>query len=259
MPDVDLTYALGLSPKKAIEYFKSKGFAFSWDWQQIWQEAHTKAFTVAKVMRMDILQDIRDMLQKSLDEGLTFRQFQKELQPKLEAKGWWGKKIVGDAEGGQQVQLGSPYRLKNIYRTNLQTSFMAGRYKFDMENAIDRPYWMYIGILDDRIRLGHRKLHGLVFHYTDPFWKYFYPPNDWGCRCRVRALTKEQVKKMGKKISSGAGFIRMQNVSINKAGAKKPVAVYQGVAAGAGWSYNPGQSKWFPDLNKYDDDIKVLF
>jgi uncharacterized protein with gpF-like domain len=47
--DIDLAYAIGLKPEKAIEYFKAKGFAFSWDWQKIWQEAHARAFTVAKV------------------------------------------------------------------------------------------------------------------------------------------------------------------------------------------------------------------
>ena len=173
----DLKYAFGLPPEKAVDYFKSKGYAFSWDWQDTWQEAHAKAFTVAKVMRMDVLQDIRDALQKSLDEGTTFSQFKKELTPKLQANGWWGKKLVGDEEGAKQVQLGSPYRLNTIYRTNMQTAYMAGREQAQADNVQARPFWQYVAVLDARTRPSHRLLNGKVFRSDDPFWNTMYPPN----------------------------------------------------------------------------------
>ena len=35
--------------------------------------------------------DIREMVQKALEEGITFHEFQKELRPKLKSKGWWGE------------------------------------------------------------------------------------------------------------------------------------------------------------------------
>ncbi len=70
MPKIDpsiLLNAFNLPPEEAIAFFKSKGYAFSWDWQDLWEEAQSKAFTVAKVAKMDILQDIREMTQKALD------------------------------------------------------------------------------------------------------------------------------------------------------------------------------------------------
>ena len=54
---VDLSYAFKLEPADAIAYFRQKGYAFSWRWQDVWQEAHAKAFTVAKAMKIDILHD----------------------------------------------------------------------------------------------------------------------------------------------------------------------------------------------------------
>ncbi|MEJ5227209.1 phage minor head protein [Thermodesulfovibrio sp.] len=263
---IDLWYAIGLPPKKAIEYFKSKGYTFSWDWWELWQEAHTKAFTVAKVMRMDILQDIREMVQKALDEGITFQEFKKELEPKLRAKGWWGRKLIIDETGAQEVQLGSPWRLKTIYHVNMQTSYMAGRYTAQMENVDNRPYWQYVAVMDSRTRPAHRALHGKVFRYDDPFWNSFYPPNGWNCRCRVRALSARDIERKELVVDSSKGKLSIKDALVSKrTGELQPVAVYHDPLTGekispdVGWSYNPGKRDWKPDLNKYDDDIRRLF
>ena len=261
----DLSYAFGLPPEKAIEYFKSKGYTFSWNWQDTWQEAHAKAFTVAKAMRLDVLQDIRGEVQKALDEGITFQQFKKELTPKLQAKGWWGKKLVGDEQGGQEVQLGSPRRLQTIYQTNLQTAYMAGRYKEMAENVEDRPYWQYVAVLDSKTRPAHRALNGKVFRYDDPFWHSFYPPNGWNCRCRVRALSVADVKDRGVEISKGDDYLREEEVLISKTtGEKTNVMVYTDPKTGrdiypdAGWSYNPGEAAWQPNWSKYPKEMKGI-
>ncbi len=178
MPDVDLLYAIGLPPEKAIEYFKSKGFAFSWDWRDLWQQAQARSFTVAKAMRMDVLQTIRDEVQLSLDEGLTFRDFQKDLEPRLKALGWWGKSEIVDADGVvSSVQLGSPYRLKTIYRTNMQTSMMSGRYREMIDGMDIAPYGQYVAVMDSKTRPAHAALNGLVFRLDDPFWATHWPPN----------------------------------------------------------------------------------
>ena len=248
MGKIDLKYLISLQPEKAIEYLKSKGYKFSWDWEEVWQEAHKKSFTVAKVMRKDILDDIREMVQKSLDEGLTFQQFKKELEPKLKNKGWWGKVWVGDGDSAEVVQLGSPWRLKTIYRTNIQTSYMAGRYKEQIDNVENRPNWEYVAVMDRRTRPSHAQLNGLIFPYDDPFWDAFYPPNGWGCRCRVRALSDENIQERNLGVDSSKGHLseEMRLVS-SKTGEMKPVTVYTDPLTGhkispdVGWSYNPGK------------------
>ena len=59
MPKPDLSYALGLTPVEAVQYFRSKGIAVTENWHDLWQEAHARAFTVAGVAKLDLLQDIR--------------------------------------------------------------------------------------------------------------------------------------------------------------------------------------------------------
>lgn len=263
----DLLYAIGLPPEKAIEYFKSKGYTFTWDWWDMWQEAHAKAFTVAKVMRMDILQDIRDALQKALDEGTPFQQFKKDLTPTLQAKGWWGRQMIMDESGmAKEVQLGSPYRLQTIYQTNLQTSYMVGRYAEMMDNIDDRPYWQYVAIMDSHTRPAHAALNGKVFRYDDPFWDSFYPPNGWRCRCRVRALSATNLKDRGLSVESSKGKLSIEDRLVSKTtGELREVTVYRDpltgikVAPDVGWSYNPGKAAWKPDLGKYDQGIAKLF
>jgi uncharacterized protein with gpF-like domain len=114
-----------LPPEKVQEYFKQKGYQVTWNWLDMWQKAHNHSFTVAKAMKEDILTDIRLMVDRAIDEGLTFQQFRKELEPRLQAKGWWGKQVIN----GEEVQLGSPYRLKTIYRTNINVGYSVGRYQ----------------------------------------------------------------------------------------------------------------------------------
>lgn len=104
-------------------------------------------------MREDILKDIRSSIDKALSEGKTFHEFQKELKPILQKKGWWGEQFVVDSSGvAEKVQLGSMYRLKTIYRVNMQTAYQIGRYNTQLENIDNRPYWEYVAVMDASTR-----------------------------------------------------------------------------------------------------------
>ncbi len=260
MAGIDLNYAFRLPPEQAVAYFRGKVDApISWDWQDLWQEAHAKAFTVAKALRVDVLQDIRDAVDRALAEGQTLAEFRRDLEPRLKAKGWWGKVMVGDGAGGaQQVQLGSPWRLKTIYRTNIQTAYMAGRWQALMANIDDRPYLQYVAVLDSRTRPTHRALHGKVFRYDDPFWRYLYPPNGWGCRCRVRALSQADIDARGLRVEQSGKRLSMEEALVSKqTGELREVAAYRfndpvtgkplTMRPDVGWSYNPGMA-WQANL-----------
>ncbi|AVG15377.1 phage head morphogenesis protein [Chromobacterium vaccinii] len=271
MANVDLAYCMKLPPEKAIQYLKNKGYAITWDWEELWQDAQAQAFTVAKVTRLDILQDIRDAVEKALAEGKTVAWFKKELTPVLKAKGWWGKREVLDEETGEvrEVQLGSPRRLETIYRTNLQTAYMAGRWQTQMENVADRPYWMYVAIRDSKTRPSHRALHGKVFRYDDPFWQFYYTPNGWGCRCRTVALSADDLEARGIQVESSAGRLgtALRTVS-ERTGEQREVATFRtidpatrreiSISPDVGWSYNPGAAAWTPDLSRYTGDLAKL-
>lgn len=260
MPEIDLGYAIGLPPEKAIAYFEQKGYAITWGWRDLWQQAQAKAFTVAGITKLDVLQDIRGAVATALKEGKTLRDFERSLTPLLERKGWWGRHAQTDTGTGEMHGKGlTPRRLKTIFQTNLQTAYMAGRHQAMMENVADRPWWQYVAVMDNRTRPGHRVLNGRVFRYDDPFYQSFYPPNGFNCRCRVRALDGADLKARGIDTSNSLGRLD----SIQRPVSREPNAPQVEVARfeyapkkyitpDPGWSYNPARAAYQPELDRYD-------
>jgi SPP1 gp7 family putative phage head morphogenesis protein len=261
MATPDLTYAFGLKPEEAIKYFQAKGYAITWDWKELWQDAHARAFTVAKVMRMDVLQDMHDGIQDALDNGITFQEFKKNLEPQLKAKGWWGE-VVNEATG--EVATVGPWRLRTIFDQNVQTAYNVGRYRSQMANVAARPYWQYVAVMDARTRPAHAALNGMTFRADDPFWESYYPPNGWRCRCRVRALDDGNIAERGITVEDSAGRLGSKEVPLSAhTDETATVATFKAggvtVSPDAGWSYNPGKVEYQPDLRKYSTEIKALF
>ncbi|MFD1245117.1 phage head morphogenesis protein [Paralysiella testudinis] len=190
----DIKAVFGMQPEAAVAYLQQKGVTVSWDWQDMLDDAHATAHTVAKTAGMDVADDIYRAINKALANGQTLAQFQAELTPVLQSKGWWGKKEVANPDTGeaQTVQLGSPHRLKTIYLTNTQSAYMAGRYVEMMDSLDTHPYWEYVAVNDNRTRDTHRLMHGRVYEATDPIWNTMYPPLDYRCRCRVKPLSESR-------------------------------------------------------------------
>jgi len=245
---VNLAFTFGLKPAEAIRYFEGKLNRLTWDWRDSSEADHAMAFTVAKVTSMDVLTTIRDELRRSLEEGIPFREFQKNLTPTLQKLGWWGRLESLDGDGVVlKEQLGSPRRLETIYRANMQSAFMAGRYKAFNDNVEDRPFWMYVAIRDSRTRPGHLALDGAVFRHDDPIWDNIWPPNDWNCRCRVRALTARQVENRGLTVLDSEKYTKHW-VSTDRDGNEfeRTTIKLPGMPefnTGAGWNGNPAMMR----------------
>ena len=201
----ELNALFELPPQDAIDYLKNKGFKIGWDWHETLDDAHSRAFTVAKVARIDILQDIRKSLITALESGQGFEKWKDNITPVLQDKGWWGRKTVINPEGKEQdVQLGSPRRLRTIYDTNMQSAFSAGRYKAMLAGSDTRPYWEWRHVTISNPRKQHLALNGQLFRFDDPFWSVAYPPSEWGCKCRVIARSNREVAD--KEILSSEGY-----------------------------------------------------
>lgn len=243
---------LNLEPKDAIAFFAGKSDQPSFDYTEVWREANVHAFTVAKATTADVLRTIRAEVEKAIGPGQTFEEFKRTLRPRLQDLGWWGKAEVLESDTGEirQAQLGSVRRLRTIYQTNVQTAYMAGRYKRLLANAAERPYWRYVAIMDGRTRPAHAALNGRVWRYDDPIWQVIFPPNGWGCRCRVTALTEAEFQALKIPLESGADAITTTQVPIGRDGQlvdvkgvryKDPLGREKVFRPDPGWDYNPGE------------------
>lgn len=261
MPEpVSLSFAMGLPPKDAVAYFASKGYRVTFDWKEMDQAARAQAFTIAKMAQADMLRDVQTCLAQCLTEGKTEDWFRKRMEPYLKARGWWGKKPMIDPRTGEErrVQLGSPARLRLISRQNMQTAFMAGRYKGQLENADARPWWQYVAVLDGKTRPSHKVLSGRTFRFDDPFWASHYPPNGFNCRCRVRTLSDFRLDKEQLTPESGVGNMVTEQVAVPDRATgqvqRRPVTGYRVPQTGytvftdVGFSANPGAAAFGTDM-----------
>jgi SPP1 gp7 family putative phage head morphogenesis protein len=278
LTNADVRAVLGMAPQDVVGYFERKGFVLSWQWQDVVDERHAHVFTVAKVTKLDVLQSIYDALLHAVNDGQTFAQFKAELTPILQSKGWWGKAIDPDtgeiipAHSGTTApapaQLGSASRLWTIYQTNMQSAFMAGRYKAMMGATDTHPYWRYTAIRDRRTRATHAALDGRVYRFDDPFWSYYYPPWAWLCRCRVSPVSTDMFEREKMDLrSSLAEPIKVDEVSVGGDPARVAkqatfTTVIDGkkvaVKTAPGFAFNPGREAWQPETNRWRGPVADL-
>jgi SPP1 gp7 family putative phage head morphogenesis protein len=236
-----------LKPRDAIKALENRGRRLheSFAWQDVWQDVHAQAFTVAKSTGFDILNDIYTAVQKALNDGQTPQQFAKELTPVLQAKGWWGRKEVIDPETGRTVmaQLGSPRRLQTIFDVNMRVSYAAGHWAAFERTKEARPYLRYVAILDEDTRPQHRARHNLCLPVDHPYWDTWAPPCGWNCRCTLQSLSERDVKQLqaeGEPLLFEPPAEQLVTYLNRRTGVESQVP--DGIDPG--WAYNPGKAGW---------------
>ena len=84
------SFDFSLQPKDSIDYLKNKGYKLTFDYDEMLHDAHNKAFTVAKVTRLDLLNDIHGSIVQAMQKGETFENWKKNITPTLKERGWIG-------------------------------------------------------------------------------------------------------------------------------------------------------------------------
>lgn len=93
---------------------------------------------------------------------------------------------------------------------------------------------------DNRVREEHAALNGTTLPATDPFWRSYYPPNGWMCRCNVVEVRKEKFPESDSK------------EAIRKGDAATDKRDRFGNNKGAIFRFNPGaQERIFPEKHPY--------
>lgn len=168
-----------------IDFFREKLNLPTDRWDNIWQDAHDRAFIVAGAQKADLLNDLRAAVDKA-NQGGSIGEFRKAFAAAVRNSGWSGWT-------GEGTTAGVAWRTRIIYQTNIATSYAAGRWQQlnDPELLTVRPYWRYIhndSVITPRPQHKAWGDAGLTLRHDHPFWKTHFPPNGWGCMCSVQAV-----------------------------------------------------------------------
>jgi hypothetical protein len=158
-------------------------------WDQYAGDGHDRAFMVAGATKADLLADLAGAVDRAIAEGTTLEDFRRDFRSIVERRGWHGWTGEGTARG-------EAWRTRVIYRTNIATSYAAGRRAQLIEAGF--PFWVYRhgGSADPRPH--HLAWDGLVLEADHPFWATHSPPNGWGCSCRVfGARSRAAARRLG--------------------------------------------------------------
>jgi hypothetical protein len=156
-------------------------------------------------MTLDVLDAMNGSIDRVLAEGRTFEQWKKDLVPELQRLGWWGRARMRDPKFDveREVQLGSPRRLKTIFHMNTRTAYAAQLWETIQKGKRLFPYLKYVDMDDDKVRPLHAFWgRTIVLRVDDEWWLYYYPPNDWNCRCSVRQLSERDLARLKLEVTS---------------------------------------------------------
>jgi SPP1 gp7 family putative phage head morphogenesis protein len=178
--DMDKLFTL-VESKEAIEYIKKKIPVAQKEWNLLSDEAKNAAFYIQNTSKLVVINGVKEALLRALEEGIPFSQI---------------KKDVADIFKKANVKGYNEGYLKTVFYTNVYSAYNAGRYKQLMSD--ENTEWLkYVTAGDDFVRAEHAKLHGFIAKKDDPIWDTIWPPNDFGCRCKVIMLRKSEIPEDG--------------------------------------------------------------
>lgn len=235
--DAPAGYSFNLPPATALDFFTAKGLKPTFSYLDMLGEEHVASFTVAKMLDTDLLAQVHQSLTDAMTSGTPFKQWADTIVPTLQAKGWWGRQAVVDPLTGQTVtaQLGSPHRLKTIFRTNVQSAYAVGAWEQIDAQKTDAPFLLYDAVDDHRTRPEHAVHDNKVLPIDDRFWRVWYPPNGYNCRCSAIQLSQDDLDDLGLEVSASEP-VKTENWTNPRTGKVEKVPVGQD----PGFGYNVG-------------------
>ncbi len=159
-------------------------------WDDITKSAHDSAFMVAGAAKVDLLADLAAAIDRAIAEGTGLDAFRKDFAAAVKKHDWHGWT-------GERSKKGRAWRTRIIYKTNMLTSYAAGRHA----QLVDGGYshWIYRhkeGVRHPRP--DHQAWDGLTLPPDHPFWRAHYPPNGWMCHCYVIGTNNpERARRLG--------------------------------------------------------------
>lgn len=163
--------------EEAIRSFRNKSEVLTKEeFLSLSRRNRARAFTVARQTERQILEDLRGAVQRSLEQGKSYREWLDETDAIVKERGWEGLE---------------PWHSRVVYQQNVDMAATVGR--FDQSRAAGVQYWRYLPSESDNPRAEHQQYYGRVYRMGDgPM-----PPLDFGCRCGWEPVFEEELEEEG--------------------------------------------------------------
>lgn len=175
---------------EAMQFLKSKVPMSKSEWLELEPKLRFRAFTVANISSLDMIESMKHVLIGALEKGESYSETWETM-----------KNILDD-----DVMKIRPGLWENIFRTNTQTAYIAGKLQ-QYEDSNVAAYQLMV-IEDGRTSKICRHLltasgYGMIISVDHPFWKkYGFPPYHFQCRTSIRAIWPSQVGKLGNMVEN---------------------------------------------------------
>ena len=166
------------TPPEIVRYFEQKSLRPAFSWQDVWNEEHAYAFTVAKAVDLELLALFKSSIQKAIEGGQGFESWRKELIPELQRLGWYGKRVVDDPTGkwkSKVVDFSRPARLQTIFWANVRSARAAGQWERIQRTKRGLPFLLYVRTASQEPRQEHLAWVGVILPVDDTFLEHALP------------------------------------------------------------------------------------
>jgi SPP1 gp7 family putative phage head morphogenesis protein len=184
--------AFNTDPVEAIDFLRDKLDVPSAAWTDLWQQEHSRSFTVAGATTDALVKDFHDAVNKAIENGETLESFRKDFDRIVEQHGW---DYTGTRDSRSSV----------IFDTNMSTAYAAGRWEQIQRVKAVRPYLRYVHLPGQKNpRPEHEAWDGTILPVDDDWWLTHYPPNGWYCHCTVESVSDDDLDRYGWQVSDQA-------------------------------------------------------
>lgn len=168
-------------------------------WNELGREEYARSFTAARTAGHDIVDDLYFAFADTVERGGTEVDYERLVMPILREKGW-----LPDLS---RDQLASRVRL--IYDTNLRLARGSGRWSRYQATKAALPYLRGATARDERVRhpprspySDHRAFDGIILPVDHWFWRKWWTPLGFRCRCTIIQMTRSQLARWDGGITS---------------------------------------------------------
>ncbi len=175
--------------KEAATFIANKPVVSRQVFDQLLPDVKARAMVITGVEDANLVQALRDQI-ADLPRGADWDTLKAGIAEKLSP--WLPDEGQADLRG--QASERAERRAELLLRTHGFQAYAAGQHEVMARQRVAFPFWQYQTADDDRVRDSHAVLDGLVLPADSPFWEKHFPPWDWGCRCQVIPLQREDVE-----------------------------------------------------------------